>query len=948
MNRVVQRSMLARGVLVGTLVSATFLLAGCGGGGNSMVRPEPPPPAPPPPPPAQTYDPAQNQLIPTGAHTAQAEGFTGKGVRVGIMGFGVDPTTPPLNGRIAWFKSYLPGGNQSPNDTTGHGTVVADILGGLAAGMLPADSNEPFPGGVAPEAGLYVEQVCAATGNPPCTWNSSNYNDFVSEQVRVINESLGMGDAQTQFSGPNDPNIPIVQAVYQPAVNAGILQVWCVGNDGHTQPWNQAGLPYWIPSFQPDWLAVVNIAIDGNGNPAGLSNAGNEPSNACGVAAEWCLGAPGDVMIPTPNVPGTVFQGEGFGSSFATAAVSGVAAQVFQAFPWMTAANVSDTILTTATPLGGSAPNATYGWGMVNAAKAVDGPAQFAFPQFGPFTADIPGGITSTFSNAISGPGGLKLTGPGTLILSATDTYLGGSEIAAGTLSVVGSVKSNVTVDTAGTLTGSGTVSADVANNGTVVSVGTKAAEGLTIAGNLTDGSSSTTAVALGDPLQVNGTASVAGTMNVLGAPTGYTVKSNETLLNADVVSGTFGNLTLASGVFYTGTLGYTPTQVNIALTQTNVQNAAEQAMPLATAQTITSARHVQGALNVSNLWFTSGKTDGHEAWFQAAGRFLAVPDAAIAVASLNSLSGEIYATGRAVETEQSLATDSAIANRDLALSRETRPGVWVQALGADGTLARAGYDDATYRSGGTLAGFDWKIIDGLMAGLAAGRTHTDATMTALGGSIDGRESVAAAYARWNASDGWYVSGRVSYANVRNGVQRDILLGTTLTSLADEHNDRVTLATVEGGKSFIFGDATLTPYATVSDLHIQQPGFTEQGSAMGLAAPSQTHDASLAAIGLRYGTGFDWSLGHSFLEGYGAYRRVFSGDDLGMAANFNRVPDSSFVAEGQNLPINLGIVGMHLNTQMNQRWSWFIDADYQTGSEGAHQAEADAGIRVSL
>ncbi len=943
MNRVVRRCVLPRSIAAGMVVSATVLLAGCGGGGNSAVRPEPPPP-----PPVPTYDPAQNQLIPTGVHTAQTAGFTGKGVRVGIMGFGVDPTTPPLNGRIAWFKSYLPGSNQSPNDTTGHGTVVADILGGLAAGTLPADNNVPFPGGVAPDADLYVEQVCAAAGSPPCTWNSNNYNDFVSEQVRVINESLGMGDAQTQFTGPNDPNIPIVQAVYQPAVNAGILQVWCVGNDGHTQPWNQAGLPYWIPSFQPDWLAVVNIAIDSNGNPAGLSTSGNEPSNACGVAAEWCLGAPGDVMIPTPNVPRTVFQGEGFGSSFATAVITGVAAQVFQAFPWMTAANVSDTILTTATPLGGTAPNTTYGWGMVNAAKAVRGPAQFAFPQFGPFTAAIPDGITATFSNAISGPGGLKLTGAGTLILPATETYQGGSEIAAGTLNVLGSVKSNVTVDDAGTLSGTGTIFGDVANNGTVASVGTKASEGLTIAGNLTDGLSSTTAVAPGDPLQVNGTATVAGTMNVLGAPTGYTVKSKETLLNANLVSGTFANLTFNSGVFYTGTLGYTPTQVNVALTQVSVQNAAEHVMPLATAQTIMSAVHVQSALNVSNPWFTSGNTHRHEAWFQAAGTFLAASNAAIAVASLNSLSGEIYATGRAVETAQSLATDSAIANRELAPSHQPGPGVWVQALGADGTFARAGYDDAKYRSGGALVGFDWKVGDGLLVGVAAGHAHTDATMTALGGSIDSRENMTAAYARWNAGDGWYVAGRLSYAGVHNDVRRGILLGITLSNLAGEHNDHVTLATVEGGKSFILSSATLTPYAGVSGVHIQQPGFTEQGSAMGIAGPPQTHDATLGTIGLRDSTEFDWSLGHSLLEGYAAYRRVLSGDDLGMAANFNGVPNSTFVAEGQNLPIDLGIVGVHLNTRVNERLSWFIDADYQAGSEGAHQVEAAAGIRVSL
>ncbi|MEO8748201.1 MAG: autotransporter domain-containing protein, partial [Rhodanobacter sp.] len=756
----------------------------------------------------------------------------------------------------------------------------------------------------------------------------------------------GAGNVQTEFTGPGDPNIPIVQAVFQPAVNAGILQVWCVGNDGLAQPWDQAGRPYWIPSFQPSWLAVVNIAIDGNGNPAGLSTAGNEPSNACGVAAQWCRGAPGDVMIPTPNVPGTVFQGEGFGSSFATAVVTGVAAQVFQAFPWMTAANVSDTLLTTATPLGGSAPNATYGWGMVNAAEAVHGPAQFAFPQFGPFTADIPAGVSSTFSNAISGRGGLKLTGPGTLVLSGADVYQGGSEIAAGTLNVLGSVNSKVTVDSAGTLAGTGVVSADVMNYGTVASVGTSAGQGLTIGGNLTNGSSSTMAVALGNPLQVRGTASVAGTMNVLGAPGGYLVKSNETLLNAGVVSGTFGHLAIASGVFYTGTLTYTSTQVGVALTQANMQAAAERVIPLATAQAITAAGHVQAALDVSNPWFASGRLAGHEAWFQAAGQFLAAPGAANALASLNSLSGEIYATGRAMEAEQSFAADSAIANRELTLSHETGPGLWVQVLGADGTLARAGYDAATYRSGGTLAGVDGAIVASLTAGLAAGRTRANVEMRGLGGRISSRQDLVAAYATWKPGADWYVSARFSDASASDDVQRDVLLATALTHLSAERSDHLMLATLEGGRSIALGGTTLTPYASMEDLHIRQPGFTEQGSAMGLAAPSQTHDATLGTIGMRYDIGFDWSLGRSFLEGNAAWRHALGGADLGMHARFAGVPDTVFVAEGQNLPRNLGVVGVRLNTQVNQRWSWFVDADYQVGNAGTHQVEADAGLRV--
>lgn len=932
--------------IVGAALS--LLLEGCGGGGNTR-----PTVAPPSPPPVTTaYDPTFNQLVPTGVQPAQKAGFTGKGVKIGIMGFGVDAGTPPLQGRIAWFKSYLLGGNQTPNDTTGHGTVVADILGGLPQGVIPFDNGETFPGGVAQDAALYVEQVCAATGTPPCTWHANNFNDFVSQQVRVINISLGEGDVLTEFTGPGDPNIPLVQAIYQPAVNAGTVLVWVAGNDGHGQPWQDAGLPYWIPAFQPNWLAVVNVAIDASGNPAGLYKGAAEPSNACGVAAPWCIGAPGVVFTPTPNVPGTGFNGGGVGTSFAAPIISGVAAQVLQAFPWMSAGNITDTILTTATPLDDGShqtPNATFGWGMVNAAKAVNGPAQFAFPQFGPFAANVPAGTAATFGNDISGPGGLQLTGPGVLTLYGANTYQGATEISAGTLAVMGSITSATTVDVPGILAGTGVVNADVANNGTVVSQGGKAGQGLTIGGNLTDGTSSITAVALGDPLQVKFTATIAGSMNVLGAPGGYTVQSTENLLTAGTVAGTFGSLTFASGLFYTGTLSYTRTQVDVALTQTSVAAAAMgAAMPMATRETRLSAAAVQQALDVSNGWYTRGDIAGHEAWFIDAGRFLASPNGTLATASLNSLSGEIYATSRGVEIEQSIAADAALANRERDLRFDTSPGAWVQALGADGTLSRSGYESADYRAGGVMVGLDGRLGAGFSAGLAAGRTHADVTMATLGGKLDGRETVFAAYGYWDAGSNWYASGRVSYASIGNNIHRTVLLGTDLMALTAWRTDHVSLGTLEGGKVIDVGGSTLTPFASVGALHLAQDDFAETGSAMGLNAPSQTHDATLGTVGLRYRKGFDGNRGHSWLTGYLAYRHILSGAGLAMDASFNGVSGPTFEAEGQNLPRNLGIMGIGLTTQVNAHWSWHLDADYQAGSEGAHQVEADAGIKITF
>ncbi|HEX7341661.1 MAG TPA: autotransporter domain-containing protein [Rhodanobacteraceae bacterium] len=924
-------------------------ITACGGGGSGIVRL---PPSPPPQsnPPSQNYDPANNQLLPTGVAAAHAAGFTGAGVKIGIMGFGADPTTPPLVGRIAWFKSYLSGGSQTPNDDYGHGTVVADILGGLSRGVVRG--GETFPGGVAPGASLYDEQVCKS--DDTCSWHVDNFQDFVAEQVRAINISAGQpnaaGTVLNYFSGPYEhQQIAAAQAIYQPAVDAGIVLVWAAMNAGQPQPSVQAGLPYWVPSFQPNWLAVVNIEIGGDGKPHGLWRGSEEPSNACGVAAEWCLGAPGRVYTPTPNFA-TIFWEGGIGTSFAAPIVTGTVALVLQAYPWMSAGDVTDTVLTTATPIDDGShmtPNATYGWGMVNAVKAVHGPAQFAFPGFGPFVADIPSGVTSTFSNDIGGPGGLKLTGPGTLVLTGSNTFASGSEVAAGTLTINGSIASDVTIDVGGDLNGSGTIKANVTNAGTITSSGTGPVQGLAVTGNLTDQLGSTTAVALGDPLIVGGTAALAGKMIVLAAPASYTVQSTEPLVNAGQISGTFQSLAFATGVFYTGTLSYTSRQVSVALTQNNIHAAAVSMAPLASVQTLHSAADVQKAIDVSNDWSATGQATEHAAWMRDAGYFLVAATPESAVTSLDSLSGEIYATSRAVEAEQALATDKAVANREHALARHENAGLWVQALGADGALARAGYDAADYRAGGTLLGFDGSLTSHWAVGAAVGRTRVWANMHGLGGRVHAREGVGEGYARWHSEAGWYVAGRASYANVNNVVMRGILLGSNLLHVDGAHKDHLAMATIEGGKTIHFGKTSLTPWASFGGLRLHQGVLAERGSAMGLVAPSQEHDIDFATVGLRYGTGFKWVLGRSFVDVNVAYRRTLSGANMSMRTSFTGMPNVLFMAQGQNLPTNVGMLGMRVSTAVGLHWGWFVDVDYKAGNAGVHQAAADVGIRVT-
>ncbi|RKF49455.1 hypothetical protein BCY88_17685 [Paraburkholderia fungorum] len=75
---------------------------------------------------------------------------------------------------------------------------------------------------------------------------------------------------------------------------------------------------------------------------------------------------------------------------------------------------------------------------------------------------------TVTFSNLISGTGGLVQAGPGTLNLEGDQTYSGPTTVQGGVLAVNGSIQSATNVMAGGTLGGYGTIIGDVQNAGVV------------------------------------------------------------------------------------------------------------------------------------------------------------------------------------------------------------------------------------------------------------------------------------------------------------------------------------------------------------------------------------------------------------------------------------------------------------------------------------------------
>lgn len=842
-----------RWIVVGLLAGT---LAACGGGGNGNVRPTPvSPPPPPPPPPTTTSDqpPSDAQLSITNTYAAHDAGYTGAGVTIGMVDSGIMRSNPTVAGRVKTELIYVDSStnNTSVDDVVGHGTWTSEIAAGT--------SFDDFPGGIAPGAELVSARIISDNapddnGQPPAVVTNQDAeffggvnNDLIPYGVKVMNNSWGGITWDTSDASVNQA----FDDAYSPFVNQnGGLVVFAAGNDSDPNPSTIAALPSVAPDLEKGWLTVV--AVDSN-HPTQLDSY----SNKCGIAMDYCLAAPGDVIVLDKDTTAGTTDPKYWvvsGTSLSAPQVSGAAALVWQAFPYFSNDLVRQTILGTADPLGGSQPNTTFGYGELDVGKAVQGPAQF---NWGDVSVSFDG-LTSTWSNDIRGAGGLIKNGTGTLVLAGNDTYSGGTQISGGILKTTYPLPGDVTVGSAGTLDSDSApgVHGSLTNAGTVV-VRQETSE---VGGNYTQTGTGMLSINLGALLQVAGTAQLGGTLNVLGETEGYISNSHTDVLDANGgVNGTFAQLTTSPGVFLDTTVQYTSTSAWLDTTSLSITQTAA-AVGIVSPAAAGAARRVQSGFEAIN---SKTATGGNVApgVLQGAGAIQHSATVASARATLQSLSGQLHAASAAMLFDSIDANGRALSARfaDL-VDGSVKPGAWLGNPDSQGNLQRAGYAGATFRSDGELVGADFRLGRHALLGYAAGesrgygqldaswdhsRTWADHVMV-YGGLFNGPW-----YAGIRAGGGWF----------HQDMQRLLLLGGLSAPVGSQASGSYLAGALESGFQFHAGATRIAPFAAVRYQRLAQGGFSEQGGyGFGLMANGRMVGRLQAGLGVRAQR--DWRLGN--------------------------------------------------------------------------------------
>ncbi|MDX2847959.1 type VII secretion-associated serine protease mycosin [Actinacidiphila glaucinigra] len=277
----------------------------------------------------------------------------GKGVTVAVLDTGVDGTHPDLSGQVLEGKDMVGfGARRGDIAWARHGTGMAGIIAGHGHG--PGGSDGVL--GIAPEARILPVRVILEDKDPQRKKARTTRGSALADGIRwaadhgadVINLSLG-DDSRTAHPEAQEDD------AVQYALRKGVVVVASAGNGG--EQGNRAS----YPAAYPGVIAVA--AVDRYGSRAAFST------------RRWyaTVAAPGvDVVIADPNRR----YYEGWGTSTASAYVSGAAALVRSAYPRLSPAQVKRLLEDTArsSPAGGR--DDAVGHGLVDPAAALKAAAK--------------------------------------------------------------------------------------------------------------------------------------------------------------------------------------------------------------------------------------------------------------------------------------------------------------------------------------------------------------------------------------------------------------------------------------------------------------------------------------------------------------------------------------------------------------------------------------------
>ena len=721
---------------------------------------------------------------------------------------------------------------------------------------------------------------------------------FGNQSVKIFNQSFGSDEsyedskykayknkkesplyfARTSATDTYKPMLPYFKDIVN---NKGGLFIWSAGNTKDRASSVDAGLPFFDQSLEKGWISVVGVVAEKKNGMFTTYNVLSDLSKAGSDAAYWSISADERGMKKITGVnthTGEVRYEVGRGSSYAAPKVTRAAALVYEKYKWMTNDQIRQTLFTTTdetnvtfrkpkrnvTPF----PDSTYGWGMLNQARALKGPGAFMNVTSNSsaskiFNANVPSGTTSYFDNDIYGDGGLKKLGDGVLHLTGNNSFSGGSTVTAGTLEIHQVHSSPITVGVNGTLVLNpkaivgydswawetiGAINPQkITNNGLKVkNYGTVRFEGTTaiIGGDYVAYAGSDTQVGFKSGVKVLGKIRIQnGTVTVQSND--YVTKNEKsTIMEGKSFEGNIANV--ETNGMRTANVEVKDGKVVATLSR---QNPSEYLGENAEASSKNVAENVEKVFEDLDQKVMSGTATKEEVLMGATVQSMSTMGFTSAT---EMMSGEIYASAQALTFSQAQNVNRDLSNRLSGLDNFKNSNkdseVWFSVLGSAGKLRRDGYASADTRVTGGQFGADTKFSPTTTLGVALNYSYAKADFNRYAGESKSDMVGVSLYGKQDLPYGFYTAGRLGLSHISSKVERELLTSTgdTVTGKIN-HHDKMLSAYVEIGKKF----GWFTPFIGYSQDYLRRGSFDESEASWGVKADRKNYRATNFLVGAR-------------------------------------------------------------------------------------------------
>ena len=288
------------------------------------------------------------------------QGLTGKGVKIGIIDSGAYAEHEDLQEANLQGANFIGEDEETfADDQIGHGTFVT--------GIIAADPNNGKGiVGIAPDAEIYAYRAFSGNEGSVLTVLDA-LAQALADGCQIINLSMGTPkNSQKLFAG------------IQKAQEAGVLVIAAVGNGNY-------GITTTL--YPAGYEGVIGV---------GSVNQQLERSSFSQTNESVFVMAPGQELTSLSNADptGYVSGKTGSGTSYAAPIVTALAALALEYDPNLTPAEIAEMLRLTATDLGETGYDTSYGYGLVNAAALIEGLQSHFSVRYqlrcGVFSEDIP------------------------------------------------------------------------------------------------------------------------------------------------------------------------------------------------------------------------------------------------------------------------------------------------------------------------------------------------------------------------------------------------------------------------------------------------------------------------------------------------------------------------------------------------------------------------------